>query len=198
CKRKVLSVVTIAAAIVVAVGVVATAVELRSHSANLKGSSQVAVITPTFTAQPEVTPPVRSTQCTTPVTFAFTGTITATAKGTVSYRWLYSSGKQGPVQNLAFAVAGDKQVTGDTVSTKTAGVGWGEIQLVNPGGKVSDKASYKLLCTSAAAGYSAVASVQPPTFNAGACAATPPAFTASGSITSPKAAKVTYYWALSN
>ena len=145
-----------------------------------------------------MTPPVQSAPCTTPVTFAFTGIITATAPGTVSYRWVYSSGKQGPVQDVTFAAAGDTQVTGDTVSTKTASTGWGEIQMVNPAGKASNKASYKLLCASAAAGFSAVASVPPSTVNAGVCGTAPPAFTATGSVTSPKAAKVTYYWALSN
>jgi serine/threonine-protein kinase len=197
-RRKVLSVATIAAAVVVAVGTVATAVELRSHNDSLKGS-QVAAITPTFTAQAAVTPPVRSAQCTTPATFAFSGIITATAPGTVSYRWAYSSGKQGPVQHVTFAAAGDTQVAGDTVSTKATGTGWGEIQLINPAGKTSNQAAYKLLCTNAAAGFSAVASVQPATVNVGACGTgTPPSFTATGSVTSPKAAKVTYYWALSN
>ena len=127
----------------VAVGVVATAAELRSHNDKLKSSSQEAVITPTFTAQATVTPSVRSTQCATPVTFAFSGTITATAPGTVAYRWAYSSGKQGPVQQVTFAAAGDTLVTGDTVSTKTAGTGWGEIQLVSPAGKASNQASYQ-------------------------------------------------------
>jgi serine/threonine-protein kinase len=197
-ERRILPVVTIAAAIVVAVGVVATAVELRSHKDNLKSSSQVAAITPTFTAQAAVTPPVQSASCKTPVTFAFSGIITATAPGTASYRWVYSSGKQGPVQNVTFAAPGDTQVTGETVSSKTASTGWGEIQMTNPAGKTSNQASYKLLCTSTAAGFSAVASIQPSTLNAGACGTTPPTFTATGSITSPKAAKVSYYWALSN
>jgi tRNA A-37 threonylcarbamoyl transferase component Bud32 len=194
--RRVLPVVTIAAALVIAAGVIATAVELRSHNDNLKSSSQVTALT--FTEQAAVTPPVQSAPCKTPVTFAFTGIITATAPGTASYRWVYSSGKQGPVQDITFAAAGDTQVTGDTVSTKTAGTGWGEIQMVNPVGKASDKASYKLLCASAAAGFSAVASIEPSTLNAGVCGTTPPTFTATGSVTSPKAAKVSYYWALSN
>ncbi len=194
--RRVLPVVTIAAALVVAAGVIATAVEIRSHNDHLKSSSQLTALS--FTAQAAVTPPVQSASCKTPVTFAFTGIITATAPGTASYRWLYSSGTQGPVQHVTFAAAGDTQVTGETVSTKTAGTGWGEIQMINPAGKASDKASYKLLCGSAAGGFSAVASVQPYTINAGACGATPPTFTATGSVTSPKAAKVSYYWALSN
>lgn len=196
--RRVLPTVTVAAAIVVAVGVIATAVELRSHNDNLKSSSQVAAITPTFTAQAAVTPPVQSGQCKTPATFAFTGIITATAPGTASYRWVYSSGKQGPVRNVTFAAAGDTQVIGDTVSTKTASTGWGEIQMVSPAGKASDQASYKLLCTSAGGGFAAAASVQPTVVNVGACGTPPPNFTATGSVTSPKAATVSYYWALSN
>ena len=197
-KRKALSVAAIAVAAVVAVGAVATAVTLKAHNNNLKGSSQVAVVTPTFTAQAAVTPPVRSSQCTAPATFAFSGTLTATAPGTVSYRWVYSSGAQGAVQNATFTAAGDRQVTGATVSTKTAGSGWGEIQMINPAGKTSNQASYQLLCATSADGISAAASVLPSTLNAGTCGTTPPAFTATGSITSPKAGKITYHWVLSN
>jgi serine/threonine protein kinase len=197
-RSRILPVVTIAAAIVVAVGVVATAVELRSHNASLKSSSRVTPVTPAFTAQAAVTPPVRSAQCTTPATFAFSGIITATAPGTVSYRWLYSSGKQGPVQQVTFAAAGDTQVAGETVSTKVASAGWGEIQMIGSAGETSNQASYRLLCAGAVAGFSTAASVQPSTFNAGSCGTTPPTFTATGSVTSPKAATISYYWALSN
>ncbi|HEX9039733.1 MAG TPA: putative Ig domain-containing protein [Trebonia sp.] len=196
--RNIMPVATIAAAIVVAVAVVATAVELRSHDASLRGSSQAAAVTPTFTAQVAVTPPVRSAACTTPVTFAFSAIITATAPGTLSYRWVYSSGKQGAVQHVTFDGTGDMEVSGETVSTKAAGGGWGEIEMVNPAGKASNRASYKLLCARAAGGFSAVAAVQPSTLNVGTCGTAPPAFTATGSVTSPKAATVKYYWALSN
>jgi eukaryotic-like serine/threonine-protein kinase len=197
-RRRVMSVMTIAAAIVVAVGAVATALALGSHNDNLKPSSQVAAITSAFTAQAAVDPPVQSTPCTAPATFTFSGTITATEPSTVSYRWVYSSGKQGPVQSVTFAAAGDKDLTGDTVSTKTAGTGWGEIQLVNPAGKTSNKASYQLLCAGAVNGYSATASVQPATLNLGTCGPPSQSLTATGSITSPKAGTVTYYWALSD
>jgi tRNA A-37 threonylcarbamoyl transferase component Bud32 len=196
--RRILAATAVAAVVVVSVGAVATAVEVRSHNANLKSSSQLAAITPTYTAQAAVTPPVRSEQCKTPVTFAFSGIITATAPGTVSYRWVYSSGQQGPVKQVTFAAAGDTQVAGDTVSTKVASAGWGEIKVISPAGKTSNQASYKLLCTGAVAGFSAAASVQPSTFNAGTCGTTPPKFTATGSVTSPRAATVTYYWALSS
>jgi eukaryotic-like serine/threonine-protein kinase len=195
--RRVLSVTAIAAVAVVAAGAVATAVEVRSHNDSLNGS-QVAAITPTFTAQAAVTPPARSAKCTTPVTFAFTGIITSTGPGTASYRWVYSSGKQGPVQHVTFAAKGDTQVTGDTVSTKAEGAGWGEIQMINPAGNASNKASYSLLCSGAAAGFSAAASVQPSVLNVGACGTAPQKFTATGSISSPKAATVKYHWAQSN
>ena len=197
-KSRVLPVVTVAAAIVVAVGVIATAVELRSHHASLNSSSQVSTITPPVTAQAAVTPPVRSAKCTTPVTFAFSGIIKTTAPGTVSYRWVYSSGKQGPVQHVTFATVGDTQVAGETVSTKAASTGWGEIQMISPAAKTSNQASYKLLCTGAAGGFAATASVQPSAVNVGTCGTAPPKFTATGSVTSPRAATVKYYWALSN
>jgi hypothetical protein len=197
-RRNILPVLTVAAALVVAVGAIATAVEMRSHNTNLKDSSQAVPISSKFTAQAAVTPPVQSTQCTAPVTFAFSGTITATAPGTVSYRWVYSSGKQGPVQDVTFAAAGAKDVTGDTVSTKAAGAGWGEIQLVSPAGKTSNQANYRLLCAGATDGYAATASVHPGTLNLGACGPPSQSLSAAGSITSPKAGTVTYYWALSD
>ena len=54
-------------------------------------------------------------------------------------------------------------------STKTAGTGWGEIQMISPAGKTSNQASYKLLCSERRAGFAAAASVQPPTLNAATC-----------------------------
>ncbi|HEX3715394.1 MAG TPA: putative Ig domain-containing protein [Trebonia sp.] len=193
-RRRVLTVAAIAAVAVVAVGAVATAVTIkeRSHPPTL---SEAATITPTFSAEATVTPPVTASKCTTAASFSYKGTITATAAGTVSYQWVYSSGKPGPVQTAQFAAAGHRQVTGEVVKSSKAGTGWGEIKLVK--GKVSNKASYKLLCGTSAGGISATASVNPPTAH-NTCATTTPTFTATGSISSEKKETVTYYWALSD
>jgi serine/threonine-protein kinase len=196
-RRRALTVAAVATVAVVAVAAVAAAVTLtgKSHKATLSGTSQVATITPTFSAQATVTPPVTAGTCLTAASFSYKGTITATAAGTVSYQWVYSSGKPGPVQTAHFTAAGHQPVTGAVVKTSEAGTGWGEIKLV--GGKVSNKASYKLLCATTAGGISASASVSPPTRH-NTCATTTPTFTATGSVTSQKAETVTYYWALSD
>jgi eukaryotic-like serine/threonine-protein kinase len=192
----------IAAAVVISVAAVATAVTLtaKNHQANLSGSSQAATITPTFSAEATVTPPVSASKCTTAAAFAFKGTLTATAPGSVSYQWVYSSGKPGPVRTVNFISQGHQLVTGDVVKTKTAGTGWAEIRLLNASGKTlsaSNKASYKLLCATSAGGISATSAVAPATKNV-VCGTTMPTFTATGTITSQKAETVTYYWALSD
>ena len=198
-RRRTLTVAAIATAAVVCVAAAATAVTLhsKSHQTSLSGSSEAATVTPTFTAEASVIPPVTASTCTTLASFSFTGTLTATAPGKLSYQWVYSTGKTGPVQTVNFTAAGHKQVTGGVVKTKQAGTGWAEIKLVNPAGKASNKASYKMLCATSAGGISPAATVSPPASH-NTCGTTTPTFTATGSITSQKAETVTYYWALSN
>ncbi|MGH3293064.1 MAG: protein kinase domain-containing protein, partial [Trebonia sp.] len=199
-RRKVASIAAIATAAVVVVGGVATAVTLkeRSHQQNVKSSSQAAAITPSFKAVANVTPPVASSKCATPTSFTYSGTLTATAQGTVKYQWVYSSGKPGPVQAVSFTGAGDTSVSGETVKTNKAGSGWAELKIVSPTALTSNKASYKLLCGPSGTGQiSASAFVQAPT-GTGTCPATPPNLTATGSITNAKAGTVTYYWAQSD
>jgi eukaryotic-like serine/threonine-protein kinase len=208
-KRKALAIATIAAAAVVAVGAGAFAVTLssRSHQESLSSASKAAAaVTPAFTAQAAVTPPVTAAHCTTPGTlaspgtFTYKGTLTANAPGKVSYQWVYSSGQPGPVQTATFAAAGHQQVTGQVVHPAKAGTGWAEIKLLSPGSKAatSNKATYRLLCAGSAGGLIPVASVTPATTTLASCTTAPPAITATGSITSKKAEKVTYYWAFSN
>ena len=200
-KRKVLSVAAIATAAVVVVAAAATAVTLRgrTHQQNLNSSSQVATaVTPSVKAVANVSPPVAASKCTTPTSFGYTGTLTATTPETVKYQWVYSSGKPGPVQTVTFAAAGEKTVTGETVKTKKAGAGWAELKVISPAALTSNKASYKLLCGKSGTGLlSATASVQVPS-GTGTCPTTPPNLTATGSITSAKAGPVTYYWAQSD
>jgi hypothetical protein len=197
-RRKALAVASIAAAAVVVAGVGA-AVALtgrNSPPAHLAGDSSAASTT-LPTVQAAVLPPVAASHCTAPASFRYQGTITATVPGPVSYRWVYSSGQQGPVRTVDFAGAGNRQVTGDTVKTRTAGAGWAEIKMVSPAATTSNRASYRLLCAGSAAGVSAAAAVTPATGTA-TCGTPAPAFTATGSITSRKAQTVSYYWSLSD
>jgi serine/threonine protein kinase len=202
-RRKVATIAAISTAMVV-VGSVAAAVTLKEtshHQASMDNSSQVATITPSFKAVANVTPAATSSKCTAPASFTFSGTVTAADSGTVKYQWVYSSGKTGPVQTVSFAGAGHKTVSGGTVKTEKSGNGWAEIKMISPDEQTSNEATYTLMCSgssgSSSAGIGASAFVQAPAGQV-TCGSTPPDLTATGSLTAPKAEKVTYYWAQSD
>ncbi len=197
-RRKLLAAASIATAVVVAVAVVALALTGKNNPPTAQLTSVSSAVSTTLpTVQAAVTPPVAESNCTAPTSFSYQGTIAATAPGPVSYRWLYSSGQQGPVQTVDFAAPGHRQVLGSTVQTMTAGTGWAEIQMLSPTELTSNKASYTLLCGGNAAGISAAGAIQSASQTM-ACGTSAPRFTATGSITSRKAQKVTYYWSLSD
>jgi len=194
-RRRVLAIASIAAAAVVVIGGVATAVTLtnQDHSTASLTSSHVASVE----AAANVTPPVAVSKCATPTAFTFSGTLFAIAPETVTYRWVYS-GKPGPAQTVRFTKAGSKAVSGETVKSRKTGGGWGEIMVLGPVARTSDKAAYKLLCGSGSVGgITATASVTPAARTV-SCATAPPGFTATGSIKASKAERVTYYWAQSD
>ena len=149
-------------------------------------------------AQVIVTPPVAASRCATSTTFTFSGTVTATQPGTLSYQWLYSSGKKGPLQTLSFSAPGHRQVSGGSVKASTAGEGWAEIKVLSSIAKTSNKATYRLLCSTANSDIALTASVQPAAQTMSSCAAAPPGLTAIGSIRTKKAESVSYYWALAD
>ncbi len=195
-RRKMLAFVSVAAVAMVAV-LAGGAVALSKTSGNQVQLSSVSAAA--VDAQVTVTPPVAASKCTTPTTFAFTGSITSLQPGPVSYQWLYSSGKPGPVQTLKFTSAGQQQVSGGTVTTKTAGSGWAELKLlVSPGAKTSDKATYQLLCSFANGDIAVSATVKPAATTFSSCSAPHPTLTATGTITSKKPGTVTFYWAMSD
>jgi eukaryotic-like serine/threonine-protein kinase len=195
-QRKMLTFVPVVAVAVVAlVAVVAVVLSKTSgDQVQLNSVSATAV-----DAQITVTPPAVTSKCATPTTFAFTGSITDTQPGPLSYRWLYSSGKQGPVQTLNFTKAGQRQVGGGTVTTTTAGDGWAQLKLLlNPGTMTSDKATYSLLCSTANSDIAVSATVKPAALAFSSCSAPHPTLTATGTITSKNPGTVSYYWAMSN
>jgi hypothetical protein len=194
-RRKALAFVAAGAAALVVLGAVG-ALALSRNSDDVQLSSKTASA---FSAQVTATPPVAASKCTTATTFTFSGIVTALQPGTLTYQWLYSSGQPGPVQTLSFTAAGHKQVGGEAVKAKTSGSGWGEIKLLSPAGKTSNKATYQLVCSSTANSEIALsASVSPAMQTVASCAAGAPSLTASGSITSKKRATVRYYWALAD
>ena len=165
----------------------------------MSGKAQLTSLTSAATAaQVIVSPPVAASNCATQTTFTYSGTVTAVEAGTLTYQWLYSSGKPGPVQTLNFTAAGNRQVRGGTVTTSKAGAGWAELKVLSAIPKTSNKATYRLLCTTANSGITLTAAVQPKAQTMSSCAAAPPKLTATGSITTKKAESVTYYWALAD
>jgi serine/threonine-protein kinase len=141
-RRKMLTFASVAAAALVVLGAVG-AYALTRNSASMQLSSSTA---DAFTAQATVTPLVATSKCTTATAFAYSGTVTSTQPGTLSYQWLYSSWKPGPVQTLNFIGAATLPVSSGTVKAAKAGSGWAEIKMLEAPAKTSNKATYKLVC----------------------------------------------------
>ena len=195
-RRKMLTFVSVAAVAVVAAGGAGAVVLSKTSSAQVQLNSVSATA---VDAQIAVTPPVVTSKCATPTTFTFTGSISDSQPGPLSYQWLYSSGKQGPVQTLNFTTAGQHQVSGGTVTTSTAGNGWAQLKLLlNPGSTTSDQATYQLLCSTANSDIAVSTTVKPAAQTFSSCSAPHPTLTATGTITSKNAGTVSYYWAMSD
>jgi len=171
-----------------------------SSPASASTPPPVVTVNASFQAIATAVPPVAVTSCATPTTFTYSSAITASAAGTVSYRWLYSSGKTSAVRTLRFAAAGTAQVAGGVARAKKAGTGWAELQIMTPAAQHSNKATYRLLCKKPGSqpGQVSAAAAVTPTARSVVCGSAPPFFTFTGSITATKAEKVSYYWALSD
>ena len=195
-RRKVLAFVSIAAVALVALLGAGTVVLFKTSGNQVQLSSVDATAVDSAIS---VTPALTTSKCATPSTFTFTGSITDLQPGPVSYQWLYSSGKPGPVQTLNFKTAGQLPVKSGIVSTNTAGDGWAQLKvLLNPGAKTSDKAAYSLVCTSANSDITVSSAIKPAALNFASCSAPHPTLTATGTITAKNAGTVTFYWAMSN
>ena len=195
-RRKVLTFVSVAAVAMVALVAAGAVVLPRLAGNQIQLSSVSAGAVDTSIT---VSPPVAASKCATPTTFTFTGSITDLQPGPVSYQWLYSSGKPGPVQTLNFTAAEQLQVHSGTVTTSTAGDGWAQLKvLLNPGTMTSDQATYQLLCSTANSDIAVSAAVKPATLNFPSCSAPHPTLTATGTITSKNPGTVSFYWAMSN
>ncbi len=100
--------------------------------------------------RPKVTPKHYSGSC--PTIFTFTGTITTTSPGTVTYTWIRSDHGVSPTLTLVFATAGTQSVMPSTwdrgvVPPQTKTKGWEKIKILSPVVKTSKPAKFKLKCT---------------------------------------------------
>jgi len=196
-RRRVLAIAAIATAVaVVVIGGVATAVTLTSQNHNTASLTSLHVVS--FKAVANVTPPVAASKCARPTAFTFSGTLSATGPGPVTYRWVYSAAKPGPVQTVRFTSARSEVVTGAAVTSRKATGGWGEIKVISPVAQTSNKAVYRLLCGGGSVGGITATATVTPAARTASCTTAPPGFTATGSIRASKAERVTYYWAQSD
>lgn len=171
-RRKLLASVSVVAVAIVVLVAAGTVVLFTTSGNHVERSSVAATA---VDAQITVTPAVVTSKCATPTTFTFTGSITDAQPGPLSYRWVYSSGKQGPVQTLNFTAAGQRQFAGGTVATSTAGDGWAELKLLlNPGSMTSDMATYQLLCSTANSDIAVSTTVTTATQTVSSCSAPTP------------------------
>ncbi|HEY1619292.1 MAG TPA: protein kinase, partial [Streptosporangiaceae bacterium] len=196
-RRKVLAFVSVAAVAMVALVAAGAVVLAKTSGDHVQLNSVPATAVDALIT---VTPPVVKSKCATPATFTFSGSITDAQPGPLSYQWLYSSGKQGPVQTLNFTGEdGQRKVSGGSVTTSTAGGGWAELKLLlNPGSTTSDMATYQLLCSTANSDVAVSATVKPAAQTFSSCSAPHPTLTATGTITSKNPGTVSYYWAMSD
>jgi len=169
-----------------------------SSSPSSPASPANPVTAATFDAMVSAMPPVATSACSTPTTFTYSADLSSTGPGTVTYKWVYSTGKSGPVQTAHFAAAGTQPVSGGSVSAKKASSGWAAIQILSAGGVLSNKATYKLVCSKPASGSVGLSAFVTPAAQTVACGSPTPSFTFSGLISDTKTGDVTYYWAMSN
>jgi len=122
------------------------------------------IATPTFTptVTPTTTPPVpfvvtastaavappASGAC--PQNFVFTGDITVTGTGVVTYQWIRSDATTGPSQTLTFLVPGTQNVAPDNWNITGAPAfvfaGWSQISISSPNAFTSNQANFTLTC----------------------------------------------------
>ncbi len=194
-----------AAALTVAAAVAVTAVVAGGVAVASSGGPQhqpppgngiTLVSQPQVGASATVAPPTAAVSCAAPAVFTFTGTLTVSQPGPVSYRWIYSSGTPGAVHTLHASHAGSYQVSGGVLQASTTGTGWAELQVTNPLTVTSQKALYQLTCVTATVTL-ALAS-QPASPHTVQCGTAPPTFTIFGQIKSSLAGQLTYHWVRSN
>jgi tRNA A-37 threonylcarbamoyl transferase component Bud32 len=146
-----------------------------------------------------VSPASQTVACTSaPPSFTFTGLISDTKAGSVTYHWALSNGATSPPATLTFTGAGTKAVQSLTVTpSATTASGSGMLVVTSPATLTSSQAFYSLTCTTTAPAVhlSAAAAVSPATRTV-ACGAAVPSFTFSGSITANRATTVSYHWKL--
>jgi eukaryotic-like serine/threonine-protein kinase len=202
---------TAAVVIAAVVTIAATAIALTGGSGSPSSKTSTEAISPvagsrsvtpppaptTFGAMVTANPPVAISACATPTTFAYSADLTAKAAGTVSYKWVYSTGKSGPVRTATFKGSGTQTISGGSVQAKTTSTGWAAIQMVHPAAVLTNKATYRLTCTAGSPTIGLSAHVTPTTQTV-ACGSAPPSFTFAGLISSLRAGTVTYHWALSD
>jgi eukaryotic-like serine/threonine-protein kinase len=137
--------------------------------------------------------------------FTFTGTVTSSKAGPVTYYWALGDGATTTPATLLFKAAGTMSVQQLPLTPPTEGTGTAAIVVTSPEASVSNTATFTLSCQGHGNGHGggtthlsllASAKVTPPSSTVG-CTSGPSTFSLTGTITANEATTVTYYWALS-
>jgi hypothetical protein len=216
-KRALIIATAVAVAAVLTVTGVAVGSDVHHRGAPGQHGRSITIVSQSaVTATAAVTPPGLVQSCATPATFSYSATLTAGQGGQVRYRWRYSSGKAGPAQTAEFHQRGSRSVSGGVMTVSVTGTGWAEVEVLSPIAVTSNRATYRLTCTSGGQLSSApthgasppvtptpmlgppvvtiALSTSPPSPDNVLCGTTAPSFTVTGQISSDQAAQVTYYW----
>jgi eukaryotic-like serine/threonine-protein kinase len=167
------------------------------------------------TATATVTPSTSTVTCgTLPPSRTFTGTVTSSKAGPVTYYWALGDGATTTPATLLFKAAGTMSVLPLAYTPPTdSGTSNAVIVVTSPDASVSNTATFTLSCHGSGGGggngsgggngggahlsLSASAKVTPASSTVG-CTSAPSTFTLTGTITASEATTVTYYWALSS
>ena len=119
------------------------AISTITVSANATTNQSVSLV-PYVTSTAVVDLPTFTGTC--PNVFTFTGTITSTVAGDVTYRWLRSDGALAPVETINFAAPGSQTVS-TTWTLSAEGTKWQQLQILTPTVTRSNQSSFTLTCT---------------------------------------------------
>lgn len=80
-----------------------------------------------------------------PRRFTFTGTITASEPGTVTYKWERSDGTTTPIETVIFAGSGSLTVV-NAWDVPTTTDGWAQVKVMSPNDATSNQAKFVAIC----------------------------------------------------
>jgi hypothetical protein len=148
---------------------------------------------PKISASAQVSPASAAITCgSSPPAFTFSGRISDSQPGKVSYYWAFSDGTRSPSATLTFAAAGAMAAESHSYTPRADSyTGSGTLVVTSPVAASSAPASFSLTCQFPKIAVKSISSrpASPATFS---CGQTRPTFTITANISTDLATKVTY------